>query len=131
MGILAAGNGKFLVIERDGQTGEKAAFKRIMAIDIKDATDTTHVDKFPHKAVPKGVQPVKKTTFIDLLDPKFGLAGEKLPEKMEGLAWGPALPDGRDLLVGLRRQRFQTPRAEPVLRLRRPPLGRGHGEVVA
>jgi hypothetical protein len=96
--ILAAGDGKFLVIERDGQTGEKAGFKRIMAIDIKDATDTTHVDKFPHKAVPKGVQPGKKTTFIDLLDPKFGLVGEKLPEKMEGLAWGPALPDGRDLL---------------------------------
>jgi hypothetical protein len=96
--ILAAGDGTFLVIERDGKTGDKAAFKRIVAIDVKDATDTSHIDQFPHKAVPPGVQPVKKSTYIDLLDPKFGLAGEKCPEKMEGLAWGPALPDGRDLL---------------------------------
>ena len=96
--ILAAGDDMFLVIERDGQAGDKATFKRIMAIDIKDATDTSHVARFPHKAVPPGMRPVKKSTFIDLLDPKFGLVGDKLPEKMEGLAWGPALPDGRDLL---------------------------------
>jgi hypothetical protein len=96
--ILAAPDGRFLVIERDGEAAEHAAFKRIMAIDLKNATDTSAIASFPAKAIPPGVRPVKKTTFIDLLDPRFGLAGRQLPEKQEGLAWGPTLPDGRSLL---------------------------------
>jgi hypothetical protein len=96
--ILAVDDGRFLVIERDGQTGENAGFKRIMAINIKHATDTSNIAAFPPKGLPKGVRPVKKSTFIDILDPRFGLAGPKCPEKMEGLAWGPALPDGRAVL---------------------------------
>jgi hypothetical protein len=96
--ILAAPDGRFLVIERDGETAEHAAFKRIMAIDLKNATDTSAVESFPAKAIPAGVRPVNKTTFIDLLDPRFGLAGRQCPEKQEGLAWGPTLPDGRSLL---------------------------------
>jgi len=96
--ILAVDDGKFLVIERDGATAERAAFKRIMAIDLKQATDTSGIESFPPKAVPPGVRPVKKSTFIDLLDPRFGIAGRRFPEKQEGLAWGPVLPDGRDLL---------------------------------
>jgi hypothetical protein len=36
---------------------------------------------------------------IDLLDPAFGMSGEKAPEKPEGLAWGPRLADGRRLLM--------------------------------
>jgi hypothetical protein len=96
--ILAAPDGRFLVIERDGEAGEHAAFKRIMAIDLKDATDTSAIESFPAKSTPAGVRPVKKTTFLDLLDPRFGLAGRQCPEKQEGLAWGPTLPDGRSLL---------------------------------
>jgi hypothetical protein len=38
-----------------------------------------------------------KTLFIDLLDPVFSLAAT-IPEKIEGLAWGPDLPDSRHLL---------------------------------
>ena len=45
------------------------------------------------------MQPVAKRSFIDLLEPRFGLAGSELAEKFEGLAWGPRLPDGRLLLV--------------------------------
>jgi len=37
--------------------------------------------------------------FLDLLDPAFGLAGSGFPEKIEGLAFGPDLPDGRHLLL--------------------------------
>jgi hypothetical protein len=96
--ILAAPDGRFLVIERDGETAEHAVFKRIMAIDLKNATDTSAIESFPAKAIPAGVQPVKKTMFIDLLDPRFGLVGRQCPEKQEGLAWGPTLPDGRSLL---------------------------------
>jgi hypothetical protein len=36
--------------------------------------------------------------FIDLLAPEYGLAGEGFPEKIEGLAFGPDLPDGRHVL---------------------------------
>jgi hypothetical protein len=41
--------------------------------------------------------PVSKTLFIDLLDPDLNLAAT-IPEKLEGLAWGPDLPDGRHVL---------------------------------
>jgi hypothetical protein len=35
--------------------------------------------------------------FIDLLDADLNLAAT-IPEKIEGLAWGPDLPDGRHVL---------------------------------
>ena len=38
---------------------------------------------------------MRKTLLLDLLDPRWGLAGSDMPEKVEGLALGPALPDGR------------------------------------
>jgi hypothetical protein len=96
--ILAIDDHQFLVIERDGKLGKDSEFKRVMKIDIADATDTSAIARFPHKKLPKGVTPVRKSTFIDLLDPRYGLAGPKLAEKQEGLAWGPALPDGRKVL---------------------------------
>jgi hypothetical protein len=45
------------------------------------------------------VQPVGKALFIDMLDPAYGLAGDSFPEKLEGLAFGPDLADGRHLLI--------------------------------
>jgi hypothetical protein len=41
--------------------------------------------------------PANKSLFIDLLDPQYGLAST-IAEKIEGLAWGPNLADGRHLL---------------------------------
>lgn len=41
--------------------------------------------------------PVSKTLFIDLLDPDFNLV-PTIAEKIEGLAWGADLEDGRHLL---------------------------------
>ena len=51
----------------------------------------------PASGLPAGVTAAAKTLFIDLLDPAFNLAGT-IAEKIEGLAWGPDLPDGRHLL---------------------------------
>jgi hypothetical protein len=96
--ILAIDDHRFLVIERDGQSGSTATFKKIMKIDIADATDTSAIATFPPKKLPKGVTPVRKSPFIDLLDPRYGLAGPHLAQKQEGLAWGPPLADGRKLL---------------------------------
>jgi hypothetical protein len=42
---------------------------------------------------------VRESLFLDLLDPRYGLVGPDLPDKIEGLAFGPDLPDGRRLLI--------------------------------
>lgn len=44
-----------------------------------------------------GVVPANKSLFIDLLDPAFNLA-PIIAEKIEGLAWGPDMLDGRHVL---------------------------------
>ncbi|MFO1020866.1 MAG: esterase-like activity of phytase family protein [Planctomycetales bacterium] len=97
--ILAVDQDKFLVIERDGKAGTEAVHKKIYAIDRSSATDIGGLETVPAKDVPKGVVPVKKKLLIDLLDPRFGMSGSLAPEKIEGLAFGPALPDGSRLLV--------------------------------
>lgn len=97
--ILAVDNDRFLVIERDGKGGMEAVHKKIYAIDRSQATDISGRETLPAKDVPAGVTPVKKKLLIDLLDPKFGMTGSEAPEKIEGLAFGPNLPDGSRLLV--------------------------------
>jgi hypothetical protein len=96
--MLAIDDHRFLVIERDNQTGQNATFKKIVKIDITGATDISEIAALPHKKLPEGVKPVRKSTYIDLLDSRYGLAGPQLAEKQEGLAWGPTLADGRRLL---------------------------------
>lgn len=118
--ILAAGDGKFLVIERDGQTGDKAAFKKIILIDLKNATDTSRIATLPPKGLPKHVQPVKKSTFIDLLDPRFRPFGQQVSRKDGGTRLGTVVARRTRRAVGLRRQRLQVRSPQPVLCLRCP-----------
>jgi hypothetical protein len=95
--ILAINDHEFLVIERDGSSGVAAKFKKIFRIDINGATDVSKLAALP-RIGSAGFKPVSKTLFIDLLDPAYGLAGAAFPEKIEGLAFGPDLPDGRHVL---------------------------------
>ncbi|HEU0180182.1 MAG TPA: esterase-like activity of phytase family protein [Blastocatellia bacterium] len=100
--ILAINDHEFLVVERDNRSNlqtppQAPTRKTIYKIDINGATDVSDVDSLPAGALPADITPVKKTLFIDLLDPTFNLA-PTIPEKLEGLAWGPDLPDGRHLL---------------------------------
>ncbi len=97
--ILAVNDHEFLVLERDGNAGREAAFKKVFLIDLAGASDVTGVAALPPGALPKTVTPVKKVPFLDLLAKGFGIAGEGCPEKFEGLAFGPDLPDGRRLLL--------------------------------
>jgi hypothetical protein len=97
--ILACGNNTALVIERDGEAGADARYKKLMLISTEKASDISHMDALPPMEIPDHVQPVTKRVLIDLLDPRWGLAGEKMPEKIEGLAFGPNLPDGRRTLL--------------------------------
>jgi hypothetical protein len=96
--VLAVNDHELLVLERDGRVGVNARVKKIFKIDITDATDIRALKQLPATGVPAGVSPVGKSLFIDLLDPDFGLVGPGMPEKLEGLAFGPDLPDGRHLL---------------------------------
>lgn len=97
--ILAIDDDSFIVIERDGAAGVEAAFKKIMLISTKQATDISAMEKLPPKEIPVAVTPVAKRVLIDMLDPRWNLAGEAMPEKIEGLTFGPRLSDGRRTLL--------------------------------
>jgi hypothetical protein len=98
--ILAINSEQFLVLERDGKAGLQARCKKVFRIDTRSATDVRSRDRLPSSPpLPADIRPVKKELFLDLLDPRFGLAADSLPEKFEGLAFGPDLPDGRRLLL--------------------------------
>jgi hypothetical protein len=97
--IVAISSHEFLLIERDGEQGSKAACKKIMRVGLGMTSDVSQVNQLPPDRLPADIQPVAKSEFLDLLDPRYGLAGEIFPEKVEGLTFGPTLPDGRRLLI--------------------------------
>jgi hypothetical protein len=97
--ILAVNDHQFLVLERDGNAGTAAAFKKLFLADLTGATDVSAIDALPSTGLPAGTVAVTKTLFLDLLAPEFGLAGETFPEKIEAITFGPDLPDGRRLLL--------------------------------
>jgi hypothetical protein len=97
--ILAINATEFLVLERDGGKRTKAPFRKIFKIDLSRATEISAIDTLPKIGVPADVTPVSKHLFLDFLDPRFGLAGPEMPVKIEGLAFGPDLADGRRLLL--------------------------------
>ncbi len=97
--IVAVDSHTLLVIERDSEPGAAAACKRVYKVLLDGASDISKLEALPASGVPAGVVALKKELLIDFLDSGFGLAGESMPEKIEGLAFGPDLPDGRHLLI--------------------------------
>lgn len=97
--ILATGPGEYLVIERDSRFGADAAYRKLIRIHVDGATDISRMDSLPADATALGIVPVTKEVALDFLDPAIGLVGTDMPEKIEGLTFGPALPDGRRSLV--------------------------------
>lgn len=100
--ILAINDHEFLVVERDNRSNlqsppQAPTRKTIYKIDLAGATDVSGIESLPAGALPAGVVPASKTLFIDLLDTDFNLAAT-IAEKIEGLAWGPDLSDGRHVL---------------------------------
>ena len=95
----SCGPNQFVVIERDGEVGEQAVFKKLMLISTKHASDVSDTEQLPRSDLPDGVQPVAKSVLIDLLDQRWGLAGAEMPEKIEGLAFGPDIDDQHRLLL--------------------------------
>ena len=100
--ILAINDHEFLVIERDNRSNlqsppQAPTRKKIYKIDLNGATDVSGINSLPAGVLPAGIVPVTKTLFIDLLAPEFNLI-PTIAEKIEGLAWGPDLEDGRHVL---------------------------------
>lgn len=90
--VLAVNAHVFLTIESD----DKGAFRKVFRVNLAGATDVSGTTALPLAGVPEGVTPAVKDAFIDLLDPRFGVAAGA---KVEGMAFGPDLPDGRKLLL--------------------------------
>ncbi len=97
--LLLEDDTHLLVLERDSKGGASAAFRSVYRVDLTDATDITSIERLPSLGMPAGVTPIRKELLVNLLDPRFGLAGDAMPEKVEGLAWGPTLEDGRRTLL--------------------------------
>lgn len=97
--MLAVDEHRLLVLERDGKAGGKARFKRIMLANISKASDVTTIASLPSRGLPSGIEPASKRVLIDLLDPRFKLAGDAFPEKIEGLCFGPRDEAGRATLL--------------------------------
>lgn len=96
--IQAFGDNLILVLERDSKPSTESKSKRLYLADLTAATDVSGVESLPASTLPETIRPLQKSLFLDLLDPRFGLVGD-LPAKIEGLAFGPDLADGRRLLV--------------------------------
>lgn len=97
--ILLDDDSHLLVLERDGKGGADAKCRAVYRIDLSSGTEIASIEHLPTLGLPPGVTPIRKEVFLDLLDPRFGLAGQCMPEKIEGLAWGPVLNDGRRTLL--------------------------------
>lgn len=98
--LLAINETLFLAIERDGKAGAAAKYKKINLVDLRGATDISRIKKLPVDPVnAPAIKPVKKSVLIDFLDPQWKIDPQNMPEKFEGLAWGPRFEDGRLRLV--------------------------------
>lgn len=116
--LLAINSHEFLVDERDGVAGA-AGIKKLYKFDLNQTpaptnlvgtayAGTTATNGLPATSLPAGVVALKKALFADIgqilnaVKPSIfsnvnGTDG--LPDKIEGYAWGPDLPDGRHLLI--------------------------------
>lgn len=97
--ILAIDDQRFLVLERDSLGGVETKCKKVFLINMEGASDVSEVAALPANQLPDEVKPVQKKLLIDLLQSSYGLAGANFPEKVEGLAFGPDLADGRKLMI--------------------------------
>lgn len=100
--ILAISDHEFLVIEHDSKAAPQTTFKKIFRINLAEASDVRAIAALPATGtrVQQGeqnleIKPVAKTLFVDLLNAGI----PDMPEKVEGITFGPDLEDGRRLLI--------------------------------
>lgn len=108
--IVAYGPDQYLVLERDSGAGEAAAWRKLVLIDVSKATELGGREYLPLE-LPTEIVPVARHDFLDFLDPQWKLSGPEMPEKIEGLTFGPKLADGRSSLLVSTDNDFES--AEP------------------
>ena len=101
--IVALGNDKFLVLERNNRGVGVAATvgspdKNVFEIDLAGAVDVTNIN-LPASANFAGAVTKNTTAKIDLDANTLAALGNKSPEKWEGLAVGPQLSNGQYMLL--------------------------------
>jgi len=116
--LLAINNHQFLADERNSKGGA-AGVKLLYLIDLSQTTPptdlsttaydgTTAIRGLPGKTIPGGIVPLHKTLFANIGNillsatrwPFSNVNGlDSLPDKIEGFAFGPDLPDHRHLLL--------------------------------
>ena len=96
-GLTALNDHQFLVIERDNRgvgaetNGDRPGIKSVKLIDVNGATDVSAISLAgTNDVLPAGVRAVSKQNFLDILG-ALRAAGLVVPEKIEGVAIGPAL----------------------------------------
>ncbi|MER7010435.1 esterase-like activity of phytase family protein [Saccharopolyspora sp. NPDC000359] len=87
--ILADQGGEYLVLERSFVTGVGNSV-RLYRVDLRGATNVRDIDSLADQQV----RPVRKQLVADLAD-----LGLSTVDNVEGMTWGPWLPDGRRTLV--------------------------------
>lgn len=90
--ILFIDKDRYLVIERDNKEGVQSRRKWITLVDTSTASNVSEVSSLQTVEMPKGLAAANVTKLIDLLDPRFGLAGQAMPAKVEGLAFAEVKP---------------------------------------
>lgn len=96
--IVALNEHEFLVDERDGNgraDANNAKVKQLFKIDLEDAADISEMD-----GSTAAVHAVNKTLFLDLVQllAKNGISAAEIPAKIEGVAFGPDVKQGRSTL---------------------------------
>jgi len=105
--LLAINSHQFLVDERFGKGGPETQAK-LYLIDLNQPglTDVSNVEALPEKKLPEEIVALKKTEFANIAKllntaPNVFVNEHGFPEKTEGYAFGPDLPDGRHLLLAV------------------------------
>ena len=119
--LVAINDHEFLVLERDGRgvggdnpagadpVASAVGIKHVYHIDITGATDVSGISLKRTNSLttpvlpgnpdpPITITPVAKRSFFDLLR-AIQAAGLPVPDKVEGITWGPVLSDGRQTLI--------------------------------
>jgi hypothetical protein len=106
--LTAISDRQFLVIERDNrglgaavpQVPQTIGSKRVYKIDLSGATDVTNVSLAGTNNLPLSVVPVSKSAapFIDL-NQSIANTNQIVPEKIEGITFGPRLADGTYAII--------------------------------
>jgi len=96
--ILALNDHELLVDERDGHgraNGDDAVVKQLFKIDLNGAVDISNMDATAAISVA-----VNKTLFLDIVQllTANGIAAGNIPAKIEGIAFGPDVKQGRTKL---------------------------------